>query len=97
MTRSETYARLNVLKVVLGAFVMVWWHRRAFAKALAIPLAAMTALPVFIWLSGAQLPSWAMWLFYFVHVLVSTLFAVTCHRLVLMDHKEVRTVDVRNA
>lgn len=91
MARSGAIARLNVLKVVLGAFIVVWWYRRAFAKALAIPLVALTVLPVSIWLSGAQLPGWAMWLFYFVHILVSTLFAVTCHRLVLMDHKEVRT------
>ena len=80
-------ARLNVAKVVLGAFVVVWWDWRAFARALAIPLVVLTALPVSIWLSGGQLPGWANWLFYFAHIAVFTLFAVTCHRLVLLDRK----------
>lgn len=81
-------APLSVGKVVVGAFMVPWWHRRAFAKALAIPLAVLLAFS-FAWYSVdevlAHSSEWLPWVLYLLYFVFFTLFAVTTHRLVLLD------------
>jgi hypothetical protein len=79
---------LSVGKVVVGAFMVPWWNRRAFARALAIPLAILLTFS-FIWYRVDEaLPEgskWLLWLLYLLYFALFTLFAVTTHRLVLLD------------
>jgi hypothetical protein len=82
--------RLDVAKVIYGAFLFPWWHRRAFARALAIPLVLLVTLTLSWYLGARHLqdpPKW-FWLFlilYIVYGALFSVFAVTCHRLVLLD------------
>lgn len=81
--------RLDVGKVVYGAFLVPWLHRRAFARALALPLAAMTSLALCSYYLIGHVPKSVHWLLYGAYWLVFVLFAVNCHRLVLLDPSEI--------
>jgi hypothetical protein len=85
-------APLNVAKVVLGAFVVPWWNRRAFCRALAIPLISLASLSVAWKFTGKYLPELSNWLLYILYAALFTLFAVICHRLVLLDPGSVALV-----
>ena len=71
--------------MALGAFLVPWWKRRAFVRALAVPLAALTALMLTWYYAKAYVPSWAGWVLYGVYWALFGIFAVTTHRLVLLD------------
>ena len=69
---------------------MPWWHRKAFARALALPLALLVAYSVgWYYYAKPALPGYALWLLYAVYGMLFTVFAVTCHRLVLLDAESV--------
>jgi hypothetical protein len=78
-------APLDVTKVVFGAFAVPWTNRAAFARALAVPFAFVAMLGVVQTLAAEDLPQPALWGMAVLHGLVFVLFAVTCHRLVLLD------------
>jgi len=83
-------APLDLGKVIAGAFLVPWRHRKAFARALAIPMGLFMALSVLWHYYGiAQLPWFAALVVNAVYGMVFTLFAVTCHRLVLLDPESV--------
>ena len=81
--------RLDVPKIIAGAFLIPWWHRRSFARVLAVPSILLVVVSV-----GAQLVSeeryadgrylFAMLGLLLVAALVATWFTVHCHRLVLL-------------
>jgi hypothetical protein len=79
-------APLDLGKVIAGAFLVPWRQRKAFAGALAIPVALLIALSaVFYYYELVQVPWYAALVTNVVYGLLFTLFAVTCHRLVLLD------------
>ena len=78
-------APLPVGKILLGAFLIPWWNRKAFARALAIPMMLIVALTLSWYYAGEHLPSWANWAACLGYAAFFALFAVTCHRLVLLD------------
>jgi hypothetical protein len=79
-------APLDLGKVIAGAFLLPWWHRKAFARALVIPVALFMAFSVLWHYYGiTQLPWFAALIVNAAYGMVFTLFAVTCHRLVLLD------------
>ncbi|MGH8669065.1 MAG: hypothetical protein ACREUN_09835 [Burkholderiales bacterium] len=83
-------APLDLGKVIAGAFLVPWWRRKAFARALAIPVALMVALSaVFYYYAITQVPWYAALMTNVLYGLFFTLFAVTCHRLVLLDPESV--------
>lgn len=82
-------APLNVVKVVIGAFVVPWWNRRAFGRALAIPLIMLASFSVTWKFTDGNLPQLSNWLLSALYLALFTLFAVTCHRLVLLDSHSV--------
>ena len=81
--------RLQVGKVLLGAFLVPWSNREAFARALAIPLLSIVAVNLSWYYARDYLPSFSNWLLYFVYCGLYVIFAVTCHRLVLLDTRSV--------
>jgi hypothetical protein len=78
-------ARIDLGKVALGALLIPWWNRRAFARALAVPLLTLAALTLSWYYAKAYVPTWAGWVLYGVYWALFGLFAVTTHRLVLLD------------
>ena len=83
-------ARLDLGKVVAGAFLVPWWRRRAFARALVVPVLLIFAYSVaWEYLRPTVFP-WLTWLVACgTYGLLFTLFAVRCHRLVLLDPQAV--------
>ena len=77
--------RLDVAKVVYGAFLVPWINRQSFARALAIPFGILASLALCSYYLGDHVPQAFHWLLYVAYWIVFTLFAVTCHRLVLLD------------
>jgi membrane-anchored glycerophosphoryl diester phosphodiesterase (GDPDase) len=77
--------RLPVGKMVLGAFLIPWWNRRAFGRALAIPLLLLVTLSLTWYYAGAYLPAYSNWLLLLLYGVLFAIFAVTSHRLVLLD------------
>lgn len=78
-------ARLDVAKVLVGAFVVPWWNRRAFARALALPLAALATLTLAWYYTAKHVPPFWSWVACVAWGVLFVWFAVTCHRLVLLD------------
>jgi hypothetical protein len=78
-------ARIDLGKVALGALLVPWWNRRAFTRALAVPLLTLAALTLSWHYASTYVPTWAGWLLYVVYWALFGLFAVTTHRLVLLD------------
>lgn len=77
-------AKLNVGKVLLGAFLVPWWNRRAFLRTLWMPFVALTVVD---WLSkqlGGPLGWGAVWGL-IISFPIFVVFVVLCHRLVLLD------------
>jgi len=67
-----------------------WWHRRAFVRALAVPVLLMFAYSVAWEYYRPTLYPWLTWLLACgVYGSLFTLFAVRCHRLVLLDPQAV--------
>jgi len=84
-------APLSVGKVVMGAFLVPWWNRRAFARALAVPLVSLAVLTLSWYYANEFLPNFVKWLLYVLYGLLFALFAVTCHRLLLLGSESVAT------
>lgn len=75
---------LRIDRVVLAAFAIPWLRREEFARVLAVP-ATLIAVLHLVWLSFAeQWPEWWSWSLWAIDVLLYTVFAVLCHRLVLL-------------
>jgi hypothetical protein len=81
--------QIQVNKVIVGAFLVPWWNRDAFARALAIPLFLTVALNLSWYYARDYLPSFSNYLFYFLYCGLFVVFAVTCHRLVLLDPRTI--------
>jgi hypothetical protein len=77
--------QLDIAKVALGAFLVPWWNRGAFARALAIPLLFLVTFVLSWYYSRDHLSESANWLLFGVYWAGFAIFAVTCHRLVLLD------------
>ncbi len=82
-------AQLDVGKVALGAFLIPWWNRGAFARALALPLVFLVGLTLSWYYAASYLPEMSNWALYVLYGALFVLFAVTCHRLVLLDPQTV--------
>ena len=75
---------LPVGKVLFGAFVVPWWNRAVFGRALAVPLGSIALLMLSWYYGKAYVSDVASWLLLAVYGVLFTLFAVACHRLVLL-------------
>jgi hypothetical protein len=82
-------APLPVGKILLGAFLVPWWNRKPFARALVLPLALLATLMLTWYFTAHLLAGFVNFLLCLVYAALFTLFAVTCHRLVLLDPEAV--------
>jgi hypothetical protein len=79
---------LSIATILLGAFILPWWHRRTLFKALAAPGIALVSIDV-VWQAfggslsetGFQAAFWATWI---ARSLLWLLIAVTVHRVILL-------------
>ena len=77
--------KLDIGKIVFGAFIVPWRNRYAFVRTLWIPLLALTAVSLLWGHLDEPFRGRVVWALYAVYWLLFVLFAVTCHRLVLLD------------
>jgi len=79
--------QLPLTKIIIGAFLIPWWNRQHFLSALALP----TLLLVCIWGVWTLFPQGesiiASWIFYLIYSFGGCIFAITCHRVMLIEHK----------
>jgi hypothetical protein len=81
--------RLEVGKILLGAFVVPWQRRAALGRSLMLPAGALLLIDTLLYATGSggglvyQIP------IIVVQALVYTLFAVTCHRVILLGDDSV--------
>jgi len=75
---------LPLADIVEQAFRLAWERRGDFVRALALPALAIMAIRIGSWLAGDMTGGlgWAAWA---AHGAAWVLFAVACHRLVLLD------------
>jgi hypothetical protein len=78
-------APLPVGKILLGAFLVPWWNRKEFFRALVFPLALLATLMLSWYFTDALLANFVKFLLCVAYAALFTLFAVACHRLVLLD------------
>lgn len=72
---------MQLSRIVFEAFYVVWWNRITFGKALAIPFALFTVLD---FLDLLDIPDLLARAFSLLTLLVSAVFAIVTHRLVLL-------------
>jgi len=80
--------KLDIAATLRGAVLVPWGRRGAFARALAFPAAAIVVVQVAFWHFSVEESTWATWLAWGVRSALWILFAVICHRLVLLDARE---------
>lgn len=80
--------KLPVFKLVLGSLALPWYEKAKYSRALAIP----TLLLVSVWALNVMLKeeinSLSSWLLLPLYLAAFSIFAVTCHRLVLVSQGE---------
>jgi len=76
--------KLNVAKTILGAFLIPWYERRVFGRALAMPMASIVILVVVWWQTNESLPLASGWIFWGCYSGLCIVIAVICHRIVLL-------------
>ncbi len=83
--------KLPVIKILAGAFYMPWAYRNALARALVVPAFFGVLFFCFIWLNlGTGYSSWFMFIaVWLITGLLYSLFAVTCHRVILLGVESV--------
>lgn len=91
MTPVHLGRKLPVPRILAEAVVFPWAHRAAFAKALALPAIAIVATQVGWYLANERLSEPMKWAAWGANKILWILFAVICHRLVLLG---LRPVDV---
>ncbi|MBC8021857.1 MAG: hypothetical protein H7Y14_01985 [Burkholderiales bacterium] len=85
MTSAPPPAKLDLSRVVAEAFALPWKRRDVFVKALALPALAIVAIQVGWGMAEGRVGTavgWAAWAGYGI---LWILYAVACHRLVLLD------------
>lgn len=80
-------APLSLARVLSGALRVLWQRRGVFLRGLAFPGIAIVALQVAYWHFDPDWTdaAWASWLVWGVRSLLWIVFAVICHRIVLLD------------
>jgi hypothetical protein len=87
MTKVTGPARLDLSRVIAGAFAIPWQRRATFVKALAAPALAIIAIKVGWWLAAERMTGAIAWAAWGANGVLWILFAVSCHRLVLLDQR----------
>ena len=85
MTTVPPPGKLDLSRVIAGAFVLPWLRRGEFARALAVPTIAIVAIRIGWGLAEEEMTGAIAWAGWFAYAIVWILFAIACHRLVLLD------------
>jgi hypothetical protein len=81
----QSTAKLRVAKILFDAFALVWFRRADFMRALWLPFLLMTVLTATLSFSKSDLPESLGWISLAAYYCLIVLFAVNCHRVVLLD------------
>lgn len=87
MTNETPVRKLSIPRVLAGAFAIPWQRRGIFIKGLALPGAAIVAIQVGWWRAAKAMSPAMNWVAWGTQTLLWILFAVICHRLVLLEQR----------
>ncbi|MBX3665356.1 MAG: hypothetical protein KF834_06700 [Burkholderiales bacterium] len=76
---------LDIGRVISGAFIVPWVNRRTFSRVLAVPISALLLLALIEQHTKTLLSAPAGILFTVIQTAAFSIFAVRCHRLVLLE------------
>ncbi len=76
---------LNIGRVISGAFIVPWVNRRTFGRVLAIPISVLLLLGLIEQQTKTLLSAPAGLLLTIIQMAAFSIFAVRCHRLVLLE------------
>ena len=76
--------KLQLFKIIAGAFIIAWFEKGRFSKRLALPTLLLVAIMA-IWMQLGSKIAALNWLFLLLYWIAFSIFAVTCHRLILID------------
>jgi len=83
--RNPLNYKLPFLNIIAAAVYFAWTNKAELLKAISFPTLALVVIWG-VWLRFSdQLPAFLSWMFLLVYSLSFSLFAVTCHRLILID------------
>jgi hypothetical protein len=85
-------AQLDITRIAQEAFIVPWRDRMAFGRALGVPIISTVVFTLLLyWLfldyEYRELPTFMKWFPNVAYVFLLSWFAVTCHRLALLDPK----------
>lgn len=83
--------KLDVWKITQGAFLIPWRDRANFGIALANPVLLLATLYIAWSYAKEHVPDWLAWGLYLMYLVLFTILATTCHRLVLLNLRNVNS------
>ena len=76
--------KLSLLRIIAGAFIIPWYNKGRFSKRLSLPTLLLVAIMA-IWMQLSSKLAALNWSFLLLYWIAFSIFAVTCHRLILID------------
>ena len=83
--------KIPVLNILAGSLLISWREKARFSRALALPtllLVSAWALTILFMQELKEVGPWVVWLLYLFYLLAFSIFAVTCHRLILTTDEQ---------
>lgn len=84
MNTAHGAFKLSIRRIVCDTFLIPWRHKRAFITPLILPGLLMAVITLGWLLTRGKMPEAASWLLFGVYWVSFGIFAVACHRLVLL-------------
>lgn len=82
----ESSYKLPIQKIILASIYSLWVNRTYYSKVLAIPTLLLTLVLAFKYIAPiGEIKGLVLWVFLLINSFVYSIFAVTCHRLILTN------------
>ena len=79
--------KLPLFKIIAGAFVIPWYDKGRFSRRLVLPTLLLVVIMA-IWMQLESKVAALNWSFLLLYWIAFSIFAVTCHRLILIDDND---------
>jgi len=83
--------KLLIVKVLKNTFLLTWQNRRLYSRVLVIPILILVCIQA-LWIAVDSDEMDIAWGFYFLNFIAFTYLAITCHKLVLAENKDIQSI-----